>query len=38
MFWLENHSERDNLEDTVVVGGRIILNYFQNGNGGGRVD
>jgi hypothetical protein len=28
----ESESERDNLEDTVVVG-RIILNYFKNGNG-----
>ena len=30
-FWLENHKERDNLEDTVVVG-RIILKYNKNGN------
>jgi hypothetical protein len=36
-FWWENHRERDNLEDTVVVG-RIILKYFKNGNGGGGVD
>jgi hypothetical protein len=35
-FWLENHSERDNLEDTVV--GRIILKYFKNGNGSGGLD
>ena len=32
-YWvlMENHRERDNLEDTVVVG-RIILKYFKNGN------